>query len=77
MIMVIYMIKTVFMGTPEFAGPILDTLIKNTAVVLVVTQPDKYVGRKKVLTYSPIKSTLCLWTNCAKRSIRYSKTWMY
>lgn len=49
------MIKTVFMGTPEFAVPILDTLIKNTEVVLVVTQPDKYVGRKKVLTYSPIK----------------------
>lgn len=50
------MIKTVFMGTPEFAVPILDTLIKNTEVVLVVTQPDKYVGRKKVLTYSPIKN---------------------
>ena len=49
------MIKTVFMGTPEFAVPILETLIKNTEVVLVVTQPDKYVGRKKVLTYSPIK----------------------
>ena len=43
------------MGTPEFAVPILDTLIKNTEVVLVVTQPDKYVGRKKVLTFSPIK----------------------
>ena len=43
------------MGTPEFAVPILDTLIKNTEVVLVVTQPDKYVGRKKVLTYSPVK----------------------
>ena len=50
------MIKTIFMGTPEFAVPILDTLIKNTEVVLVVTQPDKYVGRKKVLTYSPIKN---------------------
>ena len=50
------MIKTVFIGTPEFAVPILDTLIKNTEVVLVVTQPDKYVGRKKVLTYSPIKN---------------------
>ena len=49
------MIKTVFMGTPEFAIPILETLIKNTEVVLVVTQPDKYVGRKKVLTYSPVK----------------------
>ena len=50
------MIKTIFMGTPEFAVPLLDTLIKNTEVVLVVTQPDKYVGRKKVLTYSPIKN---------------------
>ena len=49
------MIKTVFMGTPDFAVPILDTLIKNTEVVLVVTQPDKYVGRKKVLTFSPVK----------------------
>ena len=49
------MIKTVFMGTPEFAVPILETLIKNTEVVLVVTQPDKCVGRKKVLTYSPVK----------------------
>ena len=49
------MIKTVFMGTPEFAVPILETLIKNTEVVLVVTQSDKYVGRKKVLTYSPVK----------------------
>ncbi len=43
------------MGTPEFAVPILDTLIKNTEVLLVVTQPDKYVGRKKVLTFSPVK----------------------
>lgn len=49
------MIKTFFMGTPEFAVPILEVLIKTTEVVLVVTQPDKYVGRKKVLTYSPIK----------------------
>lgn len=49
------MIKTIFMGTPEFAVPILDTLIKNTEVLLVVTQPDKYVGRKKVLTFSPVK----------------------
>lgn len=47
--------KTVFMGTPEFAVPILETLMKNSEVVLVVTQPDKYVGRKKVLTFSPIK----------------------
>jgi len=43
------------MGTPLFAVPILETLIKNTEVVLVVSQPDALVGRKKVLTASPIK----------------------
>lgn len=43
------------MGTPEFAVPILDTLIKTSEVVLVVTKPDKYVGRKKILTPSPVK----------------------
>lgn len=49
-------LKVVFMGTPEFACPVLETLIKNTNVVLVVTQPDAYIGRKKILTPSPIKS---------------------
>lgn len=48
-------IKTIFMGTPDFAVPILETLIKNTEVVLVVSKPDAYVGRKKILTASPIK----------------------
>lgn len=48
-------IKTIFMGTPDFAVPILKTLIKNTEVMLVVSQPDAYVGRKKVLTASPVK----------------------
>ncbi len=49
------MIKTIFMGTPQFAVPILNTLIKETEVVLVVTQPDRYVGRKRILTPSPVK----------------------
>ena len=48
-------LKVVFMGTPEFAVPVLNALIKETNVVMVVTQPDAYVGRKKVLTPSPIK----------------------
>ena len=48
-------LKVVFMGTPEFSIPVLKTLIENTNVVLVVTQPDAYVGRKKILTPSPIK----------------------
>lgn len=48
-------LRVVFMGTPEFAVPVLKELIAHTNVVLVVTQPDAYVGRKKVLTPSPIK----------------------
>lgn len=48
-------LKVIFMGTPEFSVPILKTLIENTDVKLVVTQPDAYVGRKKILTPSPIK----------------------
>ena len=47
--------KVIFMGTPEFAVPILQMLIENTEVLLVVTQPDKEVGRKKEKNFSPIK----------------------
>lgn len=46
--------KVVFMGTPEFSVPVLKELIENTNVVLVVTQPDAYVGRKRILTPSPV-----------------------
>ena len=42
------------MGTPDFAVQILETLIQNTNVVLVVSQPDKKVGRKQILTKTPI-----------------------
>lgn len=48
-------LKVIFMGTPDFAVPILEELIKNTNVILVVTQPDKLVGRKQILTPTPIK----------------------
>lgn len=47
--------KVVFMGTPDFAVPVLEALIENTNVVLVVSQPDKNVGRHKELTETPIK----------------------
>ena len=46
--------RVVFMGTPDFSVPVLEKLIENTNVVLVVTKKDAYVGRKKVLTESPI-----------------------
>lgn len=47
--------KIIFMGTPDFAVPILQILIDNYEVCAVVTKPDAPVGRKKVLTPSPIK----------------------
>ncbi len=47
--------KIVFMGTPEFSVRILENLHKEYGVSLVVTQPDKSVGRKKVITFSPVK----------------------
>lgn len=47
--------RVIFMGTPDFAVPVLEKLIQLTDVVLVVTQPDKLVGRKQELSYSPIK----------------------
>ena len=47
--------KIVFMGTPKFAVPVLEMLIENYGVDLVITQPDKKVGRKKVLTSPPVK----------------------
>lgn len=48
-------LKIVFMGTPKFAVPILKALKESYNVVAVVTQPDKKVGRKQILTPSPIK----------------------
>ncbi|SDQ05921.1 methionyl-tRNA formyltransferase [Carnobacterium viridans] len=51
------MIKIVFMGTPAFSVPILEALIDSEyEVVAVVTQPDRPVGRKKILTASPVKA---------------------
>ncbi len=47
--------KIVFMGTPEFGAGILNEIVKEFEVVLVVTQPDKEVGRKKLIEYSAVK----------------------
>lgn len=47
--------NVVFMGTPEFAVPALEMLIEKTNVIMVVTQPDKIVGRKKEIKFSPVK----------------------
>jgi methionyl-tRNA formyltransferase len=48
--------KIVFMGTPIFATAVLSALLDiDVEVVAVVTQPDKKVGRKQVLSAPPIK----------------------
>ena len=47
--------RVVFMGTPDFAVPVLKGLIDNYEVVLVVSQPDRLVGRHQELVETPIK----------------------
>ncbi len=48
--------KLIFMGTPDFAVPSLERLIADGhQVSLVVTQPDKPVGRKQILTPPAVK----------------------
>lgn len=48
--------KIVFMGTPEFAVPSLEMLVREGyEVVAVITQPDKPKGRGNKLTAPPVK----------------------
>lgn len=53
--------KIIFMGTSSFAVSVLKKLVEEYNVVLVVTQPDSYVGRKHILTESPIKKIANLY----------------
>ena len=53
--------KIVFFGTPDYVLPVLTTLHKKfvtgpgkSPIVAVVTQSPKPVGRKQIITYSPI-----------------------
>ena len=49
--------RIIYLGTPEFAVPPLESIINsdNHEVVAVVTQPDRPVGRKAIITPSPVK----------------------
>jgi methionyl-tRNA formyltransferase len=51
--------QVIFMGTPSYADEILKRLIADETieVVAVYTQPDKPVGRKKILTPPVVKTT--------------------
>lgn len=55
------MTKIVFFGTPDYVVPVVKALHKKfvtgpgiSPIVAVITQPPKPVGRKQILTYSPI-----------------------
>jgi len=49
-------IKIVFFGTPDFAAGVLESLIENKFdIAAVFTQPDKKVGRKHKIEFSPVK----------------------
>lgn len=49
--------RVAFFGTPDFAVPVLEALmdIPEITMVTVVTQPDKPIGRKQVVTSTPVK----------------------
>lgn len=49
-------LRIVFMGTPEFAVGILDSIIKNNyTIVCVITAADKPAGRGQKIKYSAVK----------------------
>ncbi|MDH4270298.1 MAG: methionyl-tRNA formyltransferase [Dehalococcoidia bacterium] len=49
-------VRTVFMGTPQFAVTILESLLRSSyQVIAVYTQPDKAAGRGRPVVYPPVK----------------------
>ena len=56
--------KIVFLGTPEFAACVLEGLLEEQYnVIAVVSQPDKPVGRKRILTPTPVKEVALKYDN--------------
>ena len=51
------MTKLIFMGTPDFSATVLKGLLADDRyeVIAVVTQPDRAVGRKKIIQHTPVK----------------------
>lgn len=49
-------VRVAFMGTPEFAVPILQGLLAEHEVLAVVTQPDRPAGRGRALKPPPVKA---------------------
>lgn len=48
-------LRTIFMGTPDFAVPCLHVLQEKTDILAVITQPDRPKGRGHNLQASPVK----------------------
>lgn len=48
-------LRIVFMGTPSFAVPTLERLLKEHTIVAVYSQPPKPVGRGHKITASPVQ----------------------
>lgn len=48
-------LKVVFMGTPSFAVPILNSLIESCNVIMLVCQPDRKKNRKGKIEYPETK----------------------
>ena len=54
--------KIVFMGTPDLAAEVLDTMMKNGCeVTLAVTQPDRPKGRGKSVIKTPVRECADRW----------------
>ncbi|MFT5657943.1 MAG: methionyl-tRNA formyltransferase [Gammaproteobacteria bacterium] len=50
------MMKIIYAGTPDFAVPALESLVKSEhEVIAVYTQPDRPAGRGRKLQQSPVK----------------------
>ena len=76
--------KIIFMGTPEFAVPSLDILLKNGYdIAAVVTTTDKWGGRgNKALIESDVKKyavekglKILQPENAANKSLVYANSW--
>ena len=59
------MLRIIYMGTPQFAVPALEALVRESApglvladgyeIVAVITRPDKPAGRGKEVVFAPVK----------------------
>lgn len=48
--------KNIVLWGPLIFSTCLKMLIENTNVLLVVTQPDKIVGKDKTVSFNPVKN---------------------